>query len=424
MAGWVRNELAPAAFVNAGSWDQFAQLMWEEKWANARSPEEMEYGTTRHFAKLGWVSMRSGYDDPDALASLFICQRYHWSRLNPYTQNSFTLERKGKLIKGFENTIWLGDEYQRKISGTPIIKDGREITGYPTVKDGAKAYAPGSDYDVGPGILNFETNDESDYMFGDATNAYDPNKLEKFTRGVAWVKANNVFVIFDRVVTKNEDTKKRWVIEPGAAPQTMGEDLYKITNGAGALWIKKLLPEQSNARMLDDKFEVVSNQSAKEDYFLHVLQAVDANYTKDSPEVVADDAQLITTPNRIGVKVDGWKIFFDKSGTAEISTAHTDVNNKLTNELDFSLFQNYPNPFNPSTNITYKLPVESFVHLSVYNILGQKIKTLVNGTQQAGIKAVKWNGTDGDGKKVTSGVYFYKLETGDFVSVKKMLFIP
>jgi hypothetical protein len=308
-AGWVRNERVDNSYVDEGSYDTFDQLMWEEKWPNPRSAKELGCGT-RHFAKLGWVCMRSGFTSPNDLAGLFICQRYHWSDQDLYSQNSFMLERKGKLIEGNQNTIWIDGQYQRTISG------------FPQIADGVEAYTFGSKYDVGPGIQNFESTDKYDYICGDATNAYDPKKLEKFTRGLVWIKSNNTLVMFDRVVTKEAGTKKSWVIDPGAAPQSKGERLVKITNGSGALWVKRLLPEQATETMSSGKFEVVSNQSVKEDYFLHVMQAVDANFAKDALEVVADDAQLITTNSRIGVKVDGWTVLFDKYGKDKISVVH------------------------------------------------------------------------------------------------------
>ena len=333
LAGWLRNEVAPGGFVNAGSYDTFDQLMWEQKWPNARSADELGCGS-RHFAKLGWVCMRTGFSSPDDLAGLFICQRYHWSHLNPYAQNSFTLERKGKLIEGFQNTIWLDDQYQRTIGEVITVpslkaiarralgrkaKFERKISGFPTITEGVAAYAPGSEYDVGPGIQAFESTDQYDYMIGDATNAYDRNKLKKFTRGLVWIKENNTFVVFDRVVTKDRGIKKSWVIDPGAIPQVEGDGLVKITNKSGALWIKRILPEQATETMNDKKFEVVPKKSAEEDYFLHVMQAVDANLAKNSPEVMADEVELITQRDQIGVKVGGWKVLFSKSGDAKIS---------------------------------------------------------------------------------------------------------
>ncbi len=89
----------------------------------------------------------------------------------------------------------------------------------------------------------------------------------------------------------------------------------------------------------------------------------------------------------------------------------------------FQLFPNYPNPFNPATTIEYFLPKNAWVNLSIYNLLGQKIKTLINEHQKRGLKAIKWDGEDENGNKLSSGVYFYKLKTKDFVQSKKMLLI-
>jgi len=75
--------------------------------------------------------------------------------------------------------------------------------------------------------------------------------------------------------------------------------------------------------------------------------------------------------------------------------------------------QNYPNPFNPQTNISYNIPAEGKVKLCVYNIKGQKVKTLVNEHQVSGEHSVVWNGTNKQNKQVSSGVYFYKLEVND-----------
>ncbi|MFQ5707772.1 MAG: FG-GAP-like repeat-containing protein [bacterium] len=90
---------------------------------------------------------------------------------------------------------------------------------------------------------------------------------------------------------------------------------------------------------------------------------------------------------------------------------------------DFRLFQNYPNPFNPETEIRYDLPAEKHVTLTIYNLLGQRIKTLVDETQKAGSYSLRWDGTDAQGKKLPSGVYLYRLEAGRFVRVKKMLVV-
>jgi hypothetical protein len=84
---------------------------------------------------------------------------------------------------------------------------------------------------------------------------------------------------------------------------------------------------------------------------------------------------------------------------------------------------NYPNPFNPTTTINYQLSENSNVTLSVYNIKGQKVKTLISDQLTAGAHSVVWNGDDDSGKSVGSGIYFYKLKAGDFQKVKKMILL-
>jgi hypothetical protein len=88
--------------------------------------------------------------------------------------------------------------------------------------------------------------------------------------------------------------------------------------------------------------------------------------------------------------------------------------------VEFTLFQNYPNPFNPSTIIQYSLEKPVQVSLKVYNLLGNEVATLVNGRQEAGSYTVPFN-TNRGSVSLSSGVYFYRLEAGSFVSMKKLM---
>jgi hypothetical protein len=89
----------------------------------------------------------------------------------------------------------------------------------------------------------------------------------------------------------------------------------------------------------------------------------------------------------------------------------------------FELSQNYPNPFNPSTKINVSVSKRSEVRLIVYNVIGQEIVTLMDGSYSAGSYEVTWNGKDGWGKSVASGLYLYRLEVGSFSMTKKMLLV-
>jgi hypothetical protein len=84
----------------------------------------------------------------------------------------------------------------------------------------------------------------------------------------------------------------------------------------------------------------------------------------------------------------------------------------------YALLQNYPNPFNPTTTISYQLPVASQVSLKVFDVLGREVMTLVNGRQDAGAYNFNFNASD-----LSSGVYFYRLQSGNFVQTKKMMLV-
>jgi hypothetical protein len=103
------------------------------------------------------------------------------------------------------------------------------------------------------------------------------------------------------------------------------------------------------------------------------------------------------------------------SGNAHIQST-IGGNKEASLPIAFGLAQNYPNPFNPSTTISYQLPKQSQVEISVFNALGQKVTTLVNEVQEAGYYTVTLNASN-----LSSGVYFYNIKSGDFSLTKKML---
>ncbi len=89
----------------------------------------------------------------------------------------------------------------------------------------------------------------------------------------------------------------------------------------------------------------------------------------------------------------------------------------------YALHPNYPNPFNPSTTIRYDLPEESHVSLTVYDLMGKQITSLVSESQAAGVRTVTWDGTDASGKNVSAGVYLYRIQAGEFSQTRKMVLL-
>ena len=96
---------------------------------------------------------------------------------------------------------------------------------------------------------------------------------------------------------------------------------------------------------------------------------------------------------------------------------------KLEKPIGFHLFPNHPNPFNPETTIRFQIPEYNHVTAIVMNILGQEVRTLANKNFEAGIHNIIWDGKDNFAKDVSSGMYFYQIEAGEFKCLKNMVLI-
>lgn len=95
--------------------------------------------------------------------------------------------------------------------------------------------------------------------------------------------------------------------------------------------------------------------------------------------------------------------------------------NNETHPSEFSLSQNYPNPFNPTTNFQFSLSKSSHVKIEIFNMIGQKVKVLVDEDMKPGVYSADWNGRDENGNSVSSGIYFYRMQSGEYTDTKKMV---
>ncbi len=113
----------------------------------------------------------------------------------------------------------------------------------------------------------------------------------------------------------------------------------------------------------------------------------------------------------------------DKAGINSLYGGPTNINeNTIYPQIEY-LSQSYPNPFNPSTKINYTIRNNDNVHITVYNLNGQKIKTLVNEYKLSGSYGITWDGRNEWGRHVPSGTYFYDIRAGNFIDRKKMILI-
>jgi len=160
--------------------------------------------------------------------------------------------------------------------------------------------------------------------------------------------------------------------------------------------------------------------------------------TGDHPYSLQDLSPCIDTgnPDTLGLDLPPWDIIGnqriwdgDGDGIAIIDMGAYEFDAPPYDEIDediilhtpvVHLYQNHPNPFNPATNISYQLPEKSKVNISIYNIKGQFIKTLVDEMKSAGEYSIIWNGVDQSNKNVPSGIYLYRLKTKDDSKIRKM----
>jgi len=118
--------------------------------------------------------------------------------------------------------------------------------------------------------------------------------------------------------------------------------------------------------------------------------------------------------------------FFNPHGYGNIWVSESDVSvveptDMLPSRL--SLIQNYPSPFNPETRISFKLAEKSHVSITIYDMLGRNIKTLINQTQDAGYKSLIWDATNDYGEPVSAGIDLYQIQAGEYISTKKMVLL-
>ncbi len=136
-------------------------------------------------------------------------------------------------------------------------------------------------------------------------------------------------------------------------------------------------------------------------------------------------ACLLYTGGSDGFPVGDLNWFPDKKTEwlSQQTTLVTDERRVVDMVNDYELYPNYPNPFNPETMISYHLKTNKSIHLAVYNALGQCVKELASGHQSAGHYQILWNGTNGQGNPMSSGIYYVRLVTDRYESVKKMALV-
>ena len=205
------------------------------------------------------------------------------------------------------------------------------------------------------------------------------------------------------------------------APEISVDPIYLAfdTTAAGSSNLKLLtIYNTGNATL------TISNISSTESVFSTNLtsydiqpgdsQMVQVAFTPTEPIIYTSNLFVISNDSEMDT------LIVPVSGVG-IMLARIELDAQLPHTL--VLYPNYPNPFNPVTTLRYDLPEQTHVNITVYDMLGRQVKTLINHTQDAGYKSVIWNATNDYGKPVSAGIYLYQIQAGEYISTKKMVLL-
>ena len=138
---------------------------------------------------------------------------------------------------------------------------------------------------------------------------------------------------------------------------------------------------------------------------------------------INDNCEYISGCDWVADSVDYTAAFFNSMDNCieACFLASNDEINQLPHA--FNLYNNYPNPFNPVTTLRYDLPEDALVNITIYDIMGRIVKTLINSQQNAGFKSIQWNATNDAGSPLSAGLYLYKIQADNFVETRKMVLL-
>ena len=157
--------------------------------------------------------------------------------------------------------------------------------------------------------------------------------------------------------------------------------------------------------------------------YLNIIDSSTSISVYDYAAYMTDYNLTYWTADYIVVASDGeYEIISSDSGNFVFENTTLSVKQKLI-PIAFALHQNYPNPFNPITSLHYDLPEDGLVNITIYDMMGRVVKTLVNGSQTAGFKSIQWSATNDRNDPVSAGLYLYSIQAGEFRQTKKMVLL-
>jgi hypothetical protein len=191
------------------------------------------------------------------------------------------------------------------------------------------------------------------------------------------------------------------------------------------------VPTGMQAMAMENSIILNWDMSEAEDFQYFVLErsnqatagVEESTITYDLTEITFEDVDLVRN-----VEYSYRLAAYDDAGnrsefTGPVSAILLSTDQQSLFPEAYTLHQNYPNPFNPTTQIRYDLPENSYVSINIYDLMGKRVKTLVNSKQDAGYRSIHWNATNEFGQPVSAGMYIYTIQAGEFSQTRKMVLL-
>lgn len=183
------------------------------------------------------------------------------------------------------------------------------------------------------------------------------------------------------------------------------------------------------ATVVDDGIQITWDYHADEDFDYFILEkTIDPSFTIGAIEEYALTDTFYIDPDYLINQTNYYRISaMDYVGNRGEPSGFVDatilsIDPDLIPEV-FALHQNYPNPFNPITQIRYDLPEEAKVRITIFDLMGRNIKSLLNKNQDAGFRSISWDATNNNGEAVAAGMYIYVIQANDYRETRKMILL-
>ena len=375
---------------------------------------------------LGHVGLFAGIDDSNQTRILevkkggsYVIKHNYWSGMIGHSGFWFT-----RTLQNITMTF----EQRRDVVGTAWDLSGRDIS-YPWLNPWPNAL----DYHSSPGIYISPSEVKRIRCDGLVEYCYEWNNIWVWGKNgvhydisrTEWVGEHNNF--YDWPFNSCNETAP--VVQCGSA-NGEGTCTYMTAEGAGELPTYSI--SYSAGLSTVDLYITATDQSGI--HYIKAKRSGDNSYTSSPVQPQHPNSASYTAHFSFSMSSSGWIYYYAKDNAGNYPEyaegIYIELEKTSVEEIDspevpehFMLSQNYPNPFNPETRIEFSISRLSITTIDVFNILGGRVRRLVNEQLSAGHKVVTWDGRGDNGQRVSSGIYFYRITADDFVDTKTMILL-